>query len=150
MSAAVIIPARYASSRFPGKALALLNGKPLVQHVYERAGESTLADEVLVATDSREILDAVASFGGRAVMTSPEHATGTDRIAEAAAGTLTARNVISVGNGGVDFQIDGPMNPSYGLILSILPYGSLMTRRHLSGPLRYGFPGSRISSIPMW
>jgi 3-deoxy-manno-octulosonate cytidylyltransferase (CMP-KDO synthetase) len=87
MSAAVIIPARYASSRFPGKALALLNGKPLVQHVYERASESTLADEVLVATDSREILDAVASFGGRAVMTSPEHATGTDRIAEAAAGT---------------------------------------------------------------
>jgi 3-deoxy-manno-octulosonate cytidylyltransferase (CMP-KDO synthetase) len=129
MSAAVIIPARYASSRFPGKALALLNGKPLVQHVYERAGESTLADEVLVATDSREILDAVASFGGRAVMTSPEHATGTDRIAEAAAGT------------GYDIIVN---------VQGVLPYGSLMTRRHLSGPLRYGFPGSRISSIPMW
>jgi 3-deoxy-manno-octulosonate cytidylyltransferase (CMP-KDO synthetase) len=59
----------------------------MVQHVYERASESTLAEEVLVATDSEEILEAVVSFGGSAVMTSPEHATGTDRTAEAAAGT---------------------------------------------------------------
>jgi 3-deoxy-manno-octulosonate cytidylyltransferase (CMP-KDO synthetase) len=85
MPAAVIIPARYASTRFPGKALAPLNGKPLIQHVYERAGGSALASEVVVATDSEEIFSAVASFGGRAVMTSPDHASGTDRVAEAAA-----------------------------------------------------------------
>lgn len=84
-AAVIIIPARYASTRFPGKALAPLDGKPLIQHVYERAGCSTLASEVVVATDSEEIFSAVASFGGRAVMTSPEHASGTDRVAEAAA-----------------------------------------------------------------
>ncbi len=77
-----IIPARYASSRFPGKALADLCGKPLVQHVVERAGRARLLDEVLVATDDPRIRAAVERFGGRAVMTSPEHPSGTDRIAE--------------------------------------------------------------------
>lgn len=85
MSAAVIIPARYQSTRFPGKALAPLRGKPLIQHVHERSLGSRLASEVLVATDSDEILRAVESFGGKAVMTSPEHTSGTDRVAEAAA-----------------------------------------------------------------
>jgi 3-deoxy-manno-octulosonate cytidylyltransferase (CMP-KDO synthetase) len=77
-----IIPARYASSRFPGKALANLAGKPVVQHVVERAARARLLDEVLVATDDRRILDAVRSFGGKACMTSPDHPSGTDRIAE--------------------------------------------------------------------
>lgn len=85
MPAVVIIPARFASTRFPGKVLAPLQGKPLIQHVYERARLSALAARVLVATDSREVADAVASFGGEAVMTSPECASGTDRVAEAAA-----------------------------------------------------------------
>jgi 3-deoxy-manno-octulosonate cytidylyltransferase (CMP-KDO synthetase) len=77
-----VIPARYASSRFPGKALADLGGKPMVQHVVERAREARLLTEVLVATDDRRILEAVTAFGGRACMTSPEHPSGTDRIAE--------------------------------------------------------------------
>jgi len=84
MPAVVIIPARLASTRFPGKVLAPLQGKPLIQHVCERARLAALADHVLVATDSREVADAVASFGGEAVMTSPECASGTDRVAEAA------------------------------------------------------------------
>ena len=79
---AVAIPARYASSRFPGKPLAPLCGKPMIQHVYEKAAASS-ADIVLVATDDERIRAAVESFGGRAVMTSPAHPSGTDRIAEA-------------------------------------------------------------------
>jgi 3-deoxy-manno-octulosonate cytidylyltransferase (CMP-KDO synthetase) len=77
-----VIPARYASSRFPGKALADLGGKPMVQHVVERARQARLLDEVLVATDDARILEAVQAFGGKACMTSPAHPSGTDRIAE--------------------------------------------------------------------
>lgn len=77
-----IIPARYASSRFPGKALADLAGKPMVQHVVERAMRASLLDEVLVATDDSRIAEAVQRFGGTARMTSPTHPSGTDRIAE--------------------------------------------------------------------
>jgi len=79
---AVIIPARYASTRFPGKPLAVLAGKPMIRHVYEKAAASK-ADIVVVATDDRRIADAVENFGGRAVMTSEKHPSGTDRIAEA-------------------------------------------------------------------
>ncbi|MEK6583146.1 MAG: 3-deoxy-manno-octulosonate cytidylyltransferase [Nitrospirota bacterium] len=85
MTAIVIIPARYDSTRFPGKPLAPLNGKPLIQHVYENSKKSKLAKEVMVATDSKAIFEAVLGFGGKAVMTSSSHASGTDRIAEAAA-----------------------------------------------------------------
>lgn len=81
-----IIPARYASSRFPGKALAELAGKPMVQHVVERAARATLLDEVLVATDDERIAEAVRRFGGTACMTSPTHPSGTDRIAEVVRG----------------------------------------------------------------
>ncbi len=84
MSALVVIPARYGSTRFPGKPLAPIKGKPLVQHVYERAKRAKLADKVVVATDDKRILDAVISFGGNAVMTSKKHPSGTDRAAEAA------------------------------------------------------------------
>jgi 3-deoxy-manno-octulosonate cytidylyltransferase (CMP-KDO synthetase) len=79
-----VIPARYGSTRFPGKALAPIQGKPMVQWVYERAAHSTLVDKVMVATDDERIFAAVKSFGGEVVMTSPHHATGTDRIAEVA------------------------------------------------------------------
>lgn len=85
MSAIVIIPARYDSTRFPGKPLALLKGKPIIRHVYENSMRSRLASGVVVATDSHAVFDAVVSFGGRAVMTSAGHASGTDRIAEASA-----------------------------------------------------------------
>ena len=84
MSAIVIIPSRYKSTRFPGKPLSLLKDKPMVQHVYERSKSAGLVDEVFVATDSREIYEAVLGFGGKALMTSEAHASGTDRIAEAA------------------------------------------------------------------
>ena len=78
-----IIPARYASSRFPGKPLALINGKPMVQWVYERV-QSSEVRELAVATDDERIADCVRGFGGRVAMTSPDHASGTDRCGEAA------------------------------------------------------------------
>ena len=77
-----IIPARYASTRFEGKPLADLAGKPMIQHVYERSRRAACLDDLLVATDDERIFQAVRSFGGKAVMTSPDHATGTDRLAE--------------------------------------------------------------------
>jgi len=79
-----VIPARFASSRFPGKALASLAGKPMVQHVWERARQSRYLDEVVVATDDERIAAAVHHFGGRVRMTQPDHPTGTDRLAEVA------------------------------------------------------------------
>ena len=76
-----LIPARYASTRFPGKPLALLNGKPVIQHVYEQVAK--VLDAVYVATDDERIYNKVLAFGGKAVMTSTEHHSGTDRIEEA-------------------------------------------------------------------
>lgn len=76
-----LIPARYASTRFPGKPLALLAGKPVIQHVYEQAVK--VLDAVYVATDDERIYNKVLEFGGKAVMTSTEHHSGTDRIEEA-------------------------------------------------------------------
>jgi 3-deoxy-manno-octulosonate cytidylyltransferase (CMP-KDO synthetase) len=81
---AIIIPARYASSRLPAKPLLRETGKYLIQHVYERARESRAA-EVIVATDDERIFHAVRSFGGRVVMTRADHPSGTDRVAEVAA-----------------------------------------------------------------
>lgn len=82
--AVAIIPARYNSFRFTGKPLALLNKRPIIQHVYENVRHARLIDMVLVATDDERIYDTVKAFGGTAVMTSAEHTSGTDRIAEAA------------------------------------------------------------------
>lgn len=79
-----IIPARYASTRFPGKPLADLNGKSLIQRVYERVAAAPALDEVMVATDDQRIYDHVLSFGGKVQMTSAEHQSGTDRCAEIA------------------------------------------------------------------
>jgi len=80
---AVVIPSRYPSVRLPGKPLRLLLGKPMVQHVYERATAS-LAAEVIVATDDQRIADAVEAFGGQACMTGDHHRSGSERIAEVA------------------------------------------------------------------
>ena len=82
MKTAVVIPARYGSMRFPGKVLAMLRGKPIVQWVWECAMKSK-ADLVLVATDDDRVYNVVESFGGKAVMTSPNHPSGSDRIMEA-------------------------------------------------------------------
>ena len=81
---AAIIPARFDSTRFPGKPLATLKGKILIRHVYDRVSTANLVDTVCVATDDQRIFDAVKAFGGKVVMTSGRHTSGTDRIAEAA------------------------------------------------------------------
>ncbi len=95
MSVAAIIPARYAATRFPGKPLANKTGKYLVQHVYEAVKGARLVDRVLVATDDERIAAAVRGFGGEVAMTRSDHATGTDRVAEAA-GRLDASLIINV------------------------------------------------------
>ncbi len=86
MKTVIVIPARYASHRLPGKPLLRETGKYLVQHVYERACQSRRASQVLVATDDPRIMNAVESFGGRAVWTRRDHPSGTDRVAEVARG----------------------------------------------------------------
>ena len=80
-----VIPARYASERFPGKMVADLDGKPLVYHAYARALEAELVDEAVIAADDPQIVEALEPHGAEVVMTSPEHCTGTDRVAEVAA-----------------------------------------------------------------
>ncbi|MDY3032834.1 MAG: 3-deoxy-manno-octulosonate cytidylyltransferase [Odoribacter sp.] len=81
MEVLILIPARYASTRFPGKPLAMIGGKPMVQHVVEKA--AAVSENVYVATDDGRIYDCVIGFGGKAVMTSTEHRSGTDRCYEA-------------------------------------------------------------------
>lgn len=84
MTSAVVIPARYNSTRFPGKPLANLLGKPLIQHVYERAKMAKKVNSIIVATDDERIEKAVRNFGGDVLMTSPDHLSGSDRVAEVA------------------------------------------------------------------
>jgi 3-deoxy-manno-octulosonate cytidylyltransferase (CMP-KDO synthetase) len=81
----VVIPARYGSTRLPGKPLVLLTGKPMIQRVYERAKLAKQANQVIVATDDERIVKAVEAFGGEARMTRADHRTGTERVAEMAA-----------------------------------------------------------------
>lgn len=84
MKAVAVIPARYGSKRFPGKALASLAGRTVIEHVFARASMCSALDDVIVATDDKRILDTVEGFGGKAVMTSTEHKSGSDRLGEAA------------------------------------------------------------------
>jgi 3-deoxy-manno-octulosonate cytidylyltransferase (CMP-KDO synthetase) len=84
MRVVAIIPARFGSTRLPGKPLANIGGKPMIQHVYQSAAKARVLDRVIVATDDRRIEAAVKSFGGEVMMTSPKHASGTDRLAEVA------------------------------------------------------------------
>ncbi len=79
-----VIPARYASSRFPGKPLAMIGDKPMIRHVYEQVSRCKALDAVVVATDDERIRECVLGFGGRVEMTSPDHPSGSDRIAEVA------------------------------------------------------------------
>lgn len=95
MKAVVIIPARMGATRFPGKPLIDLCGKPMIQWVYERASKARGVSDVMVATCDQEIIDAVTGFGGEAVMTSEAHRSGTDRLAEAAA-DLDADLIVNV------------------------------------------------------
>jgi 3-deoxy-manno-octulosonate cytidylyltransferase (CMP-KDO synthetase) len=125
---AAIIPARYASVRFPGKPLARQTGKPLIQHVYEQVRAARRVDRVLVATDDARIAEAVQGFGGEAVMTRADHVSGTDRVAEAARG-IDADLIVNV-------QGDEPeMDPAaVGALVTLMdsrpdaPMGSLACR----------------------
>lgn len=101
-----IIPARYASSRFPGKPLADLGGKPMIQRVYEQASKAL--DNVIVATDDERIYQCVKSFGGHVVMTSSHHACGTDRVQEAYAIARQTADWVDVQTVVVNIQGDEP------------------------------------------
>jgi 3-deoxy-manno-octulosonate cytidylyltransferase (CMP-KDO synthetase) len=83
MTAVGIIPARYASTRFPGKVLAPIHGYPMVHHVYQRALQCRTLDEVLIAADSPTVAETCAALGDRVILTSTDHVSGTDRVAEA-------------------------------------------------------------------
>lgn len=105
MSYHIVIPARMASVRLPGKPLAMIAGHPLIEHVYRRAAASS-AEEVVIATDSSEIQSAALAFGAKAVMTSESHTSGSDRIAEAADQLGWADNQLIV-----NLQGDEPLMP---------------------------------------
>ena len=134
MKVICVIPARYGSKRFPGKPLASETGKPLIQHVYEAAARAKTIDAVLVATDDERIRAAVEAFGGRAVMTRPDHPCGTNRVAEAAAAFPDAEIVIN-------FQGDEPeLDPALldavvNAIRKQAPYDSVEAVT-VAGPLR--------------
>ena len=104
MKVLCVIPARYASTRLPGKPLALIAGKPMIQHVYERACHAAMPQEVVVATDSKIVADAVKEFGGKVLLTSPDHPSGTDRLAEVALSYPDIDVIVNV-------QGDEPMIP---------------------------------------
>jgi 3-deoxy-manno-octulosonate cytidylyltransferase (CMP-KDO synthetase) len=106
MSFSVIIPARYASTRLAGKPLLDIAGRPMIQHVYERAVQSQ-AEQVIIATDDQRIFDVAKGFGGRVCMTSPIHESGTDRLQEVAAQLALADDHIVV-----NVQGDEPLIPA--------------------------------------
>jgi len=95
-AAIAIIPARFNSTRFPGKPIVEIDGKPLIEHVYKRVQQATLVSRILVATDDQRIANAVQRFGGTAVMTRNDHPSGTDRLAEAAQDLHTDALVVNV------------------------------------------------------
>jgi len=108
-----IIPARFGSTRLPGKPLSDIHGKPMIQHVHERVRRARRIDRILVATDDESIAAVVRGFGGEAVLTSPSHATGTDRLAEAAR-SCDAEIVVNV-------QGDEPMLDPAGIDAVVAP-----------------------------
>ena len=115
MKVAVVIPARMASTRLPGKPLADIGGRPMIQWVWDSARKARGVGDVVVATDSPEIVDAVKGFGGRAALTGAEHPSGTDRVAEVARG-LDADVVINV-------QGDEPLLPPSALEALVAKFG---------------------------
>ena len=96
-----VIPARFNSTRFPGKVLANLWGKPIIQHVYEKAKEAKKLDEIIIATDNERVFKVAKKFGAEVVMTSKEHLTGTDRVSEIAE-NISAEIIINI-------QADAPL-----------------------------------------
>ena len=108
-----VIPARWGSSRFPGKPLALIKGKPMIQWVFEQTSKAKSVSEVIVATDDSRILDTVNNFGGNAIMTSANHESGTDRVAE----VIRNKNCEIV----VNVQGDEPLIPPVNIDLVVQP-----------------------------
>ena len=96
MTTAAIIPARWASSRFPGKPLFPIRGKPLIQHVWERCLKAKTLSQIVIATDDMRIAETAFDFGAEVSLTSPRHPSGTDRVAEVAAGLRRFRHIINV------------------------------------------------------
>ncbi|HEY5954248.1 MAG TPA: 3-deoxy-manno-octulosonate cytidylyltransferase [Terrimicrobiaceae bacterium] len=96
MNAAAIIPARWASTRFPGKPLFVILGKPLIQHVWERCQRARTLSETIIATDDMRIAEAAFAFGAQVSLTSPRHQSGTDRVAEVAANLRGVAHIINV------------------------------------------------------
>jgi 3-deoxy-manno-octulosonate cytidylyltransferase (CMP-KDO synthetase) len=136
-----IIPARYGSTRLPAKVLADIAGKPMIQHVYERARQSRSLDRLVVATDDDRIYGRVVKFGGEAVKTSPHHPSGTDRAAEAAAilGAREADLIVNIQGdqplfepGMVD-EIVNPFREDSGLMMGALVY-PIRDREELANP----------------
>jgi 3-deoxy-manno-octulosonate cytidylyltransferase (CMP-KDO synthetase) len=113
MNVVAVIPARMASTRFPGKPLALICGKPMIQHVYEHASACPLIGRVVVAADDMRVSRTVRSFGGEVCMTSTQHQTGTDRVAEVARG-INADIVVNL-------QGDEPLLPADAMAEAIRP-----------------------------
>ena len=125
-----IVPARYESTRLPGKPLALIDGKPMIQHVYERTRAVPLVEQVLVATDDARVAAAVRGFGGDVVMTSAAHASGTDRIAEVAE-RLDADVIVNV-QGDLPFLDAETLGAAVALMRAdpALPMATVKTRLH--------------------
>jgi 3-deoxy-manno-octulosonate cytidylyltransferase (CMP-KDO synthetase) len=125
-----IIPARWQATRLPGKPLAEIAGRPMIQHVYERASQAASLAQVIVATDDERILAAVRGFGGAAVLTSPGHRSGTDRVAEAAA----SRAVDVV----VNIQGDEPLIDPHAIDALVAPFLSepALSMTTLAVPIR--------------
>ncbi len=130
MSVLCVIPARYGSKRFPGKALASDTGRPLIQHVHETAAAADRLDRIVVATDDERIVRAVEAFGGTARMTRPDHPCGTNRAAEVAEDYPDARVVINL-------QCDEPeMDPAWlDRLVEALEEGPEVGLATLAGPL---------------
>ena len=114
-TAVIVIPTRYDSSRLPGKPLAQISGRPMIEHVYRRAASASGATSVLVATDDERIQDAVLAFGGKVQLTDPNHRNGMERLAEVAAG-LSCDLVINV-------QGDEPLLDPSTIDIALKPFG---------------------------
>lgn len=127
MTTLAVIPARFASTRFPGKPLASDTGKFMIQHVYERVASAARIDRAIVATDDDRIVKAVQSFGGEAMMTSPDHFSGTDRVAEVAASVSLRPDDVVLNVQGDEPEIEPRSLDS--LILTMTEIGAPAARR---------------------
>jgi 3-deoxy-manno-octulosonate cytidylyltransferase (CMP-KDO synthetase) len=132
MKTAVVIPARFASSRLPGKPLLRETGKYLIEHVYELANKAKSATTVIVATDDERIYQAVQSFGGKVVMTKPEHQSGTDRVAEVVA-SLDVDAVVNIQGDEPQFDPSG-----VDLLVGMLKNDQEASVATLATPIRSG------------